>query len=380
MRQGSSKNKLLFDVVDFFSGCGGTSSGLKASGASILLGIDVDHDSAETFAANFPEASFCEGDIRKLTTEVVALHIPKMRERPLLFAGCAPCQPFSQQNRRAGSADDRTFLLLEFLRFIEAFSPELILVENVPGLERFKMVTPFNDFTDRLGQLGYHAAWKVIDSRNFGVPQRRRRLVLIASRLGPISFPNATHGPGTDHPSYSTVREWIGHLPPIAAGEIHPHIPNHHSASLKPINLQRIQSTPTGSGRESWPEELIIECHKDGYKGHMDVYGRMSWDAPAQGLTTRCTSLSNGRFGHPDQDRAISVLEAALLQTFPSDFKFIGGMQSRSRQIGNAVPALLAEQFGVHFKAHLESLATGYAAPGDLTLHSQSHQGRLKLG
>jgi DNA (cytosine-5)-methyltransferase 1 len=170
--------------------------------------------------------------------------------------------------------------------------------------------------------------------------------------LKKIELPSETHGPNTKNIKYSSVRDWISNLPPIDAGKTHSTIPNHQAARLSSINLKRIKLTPEGGNRLSWPKYLWLNCHKNGYKGHTDVYGRMKWDAPATGLTTRCISYSNGKFGHPDQNRAISVREAACLQTFPMDFIFEGNMNSKARQIGNAVPVLLAKVFGKHINKH----------------------------
>jgi DNA (cytosine-5)-methyltransferase 1 len=340
-------------VVDFFSGCGGTSAGLRAAGMKILLGIDNDEDAEATFRENFPQASFVGRDIRKIRTSDLARFIPVERSYPLLFCACAPCQPFSQQRRKKRRNDERASLLWQFVRFVRRYKPDFVLVENVPGLQTLSaQLGPFKQFVATLGRLGYHVQSGVVESRNYGVPQRRRRLVVMASRLGPISFPKATNGPGRAARSYATVWQWIGDLPPIAAGETHTEIANHRASGLSPLNLERIRATPEGGGRVNWPEHLHLKCHSNGHAGHSDVYGRMRKHLPASGLTTRCISLSNGRFGHPTQDRAISVREAACLQTFPLDFAFKGSMASMARQVGNAVPVLLAECFGDRFLSH----------------------------
>ena len=177
----------------------------------------------------------------------------------------------------------------------------------------------------------------------------------MGSLHGPIRLPEETHGPGTSNQSYETVRDWISHLPAIGAGEEHPEVVNHRAARLSALNLERVQATPEGGGRGDWPDALRLDCHK-GFDGYSDVYGRMSWDSPASGLTTRCISYSNGRFGHPEQNRAISIREAACLQTFPEDFVFKGSMNSMARQIGNAVPVRLAKVFGRRFIEHLTNL------------------------
>lgn len=346
---------MTIQVVDFFSGCGGTSAGLRAAGLEVVLGLDNDPDAAGTFRANLNGVAFLERDIRTVTPEDIHEHISVHRRRcPLLFSACAPCQPFSRQRRGRETRDERYPLLLEFVRFIWAFRPDLIFLENVPGVNvATGAMRPFRTLLDSLSSLQYHTEYRIVECCNYGVPQRRRRLILIASRLGPISFPMATHGPGTDHVAYSTVRDWIGHLPPIAAGEEHSEIPNHRAAILSPLNLQRIQNTPPEATRSEWPMELRLKCHQNEYKGHTDVYGRLRWDEVSSGITTRCISLSNGRFGHPEQHRAISVREAACLQTLPMDFVLSGSLTSMARQVGNAVPVLLAQRFGDRFIEHV---------------------------
>jgi DNA (cytosine-5)-methyltransferase 1 len=342
-------------LVDFFSGCGGTSLGFRTAGMRILVGIDNDPSSGATFDKNFPEASFIGGDIRSMKPSDLSAVIDATAPSPLVFSACAPCQPFSKQRRQTRTSDDRIPLLLEFFAFVERYRPECVFIENVPGMQRgVDSESPFQEFRERIQkELKYHIRIGVISSASYGVPQRRYRLVALASRLGPIEFPPATHGPGTSNSNYSTVRDWIFDLPPLEAGEEHPSVPNHRASGLSDLNLRRIRATPEGGGRVDWPKELELKCHTNGYRGHSDVYGRMSWNLPATGLTTRCISLSNGRFGHPTQDRAISVREAASIQTFPRDFIFTGNWESMGRQIGNAVPVLLAHQFGLQIVKHI---------------------------
>jgi DNA (cytosine-5)-methyltransferase 1 len=347
---------MKIQVFDFFSGCGGTSCGFKRSGMEIAFGLDIDPDSGRTFRKNFPEASFLEADIRSLDPSALA---PLLRDSsvPVLFCGCAPCQPFSKQNKKRRRGDPRLNLLTEFGRFVRYWKPDYVFVENVPGLQRARngVAGPFQKFASLLTDAGYSFASGVVPARWFGVPQKRERFVLLASRFGQIDLPQATHGPGRKRPPYSTVRDWIGDLPKIPAGVISSDDADHQSAALSPLNLKRISATPEGGGRESWPRHLWLQCHKD-HSGHSDVYGRLSWDAPASGLTTRCISYSNGRFGHPEQDRALSAREAACLQTFPRSYQFLGSLESKARQIGNAVPPLMALRIGQQIKRHFASL------------------------
>lgn len=317
---------------------------------NILAGIDLDNDAKTTFESNFPTSKFILNDIRRVRTE--ALRDLLCLNEPLLFCASAPCQPFSKQRAPSITKDSRETLLNSFSRFVKEYEPGLVFVENVPSLEHSDI---FQRFVRDLERAKYFCSHKVIQAQDYGVPQRRTRLILLASQFGEIDFPKATHGPSTSKP-YSTVWEWIGDLPELKHGEQHSTIPNHRAAALSDLNLERIQSTPEGGSRLDWPEHLVLNCHKSSHTGHTDVYGRMLKNAPSAALTTRCISLSNGRFGHPTQDRAISVREAACLQTFPRGFRFYGSLNAMAKQIGNAVPVLLAKKFGKHLINHLRSI------------------------
>lgn len=344
-------------VFDFFSGCGGTSKGFSDAGLVPAFALDFDDDAANTFVKNFPDTEFCKSDIRKFDAAKIGDLMSAFDST--VFSGCAPCQPFTMQNTQKPTKeiDRRRSLLSNFGALVKTFLPDYIFVENVPGIQKVGGNSTLARFQRQLVSLGYSVSVEIIEAQKFGVPQRRRRLVLLASRHGKIELPEATHGPGFDQPFY-TVRESIAHFPPISAGEMHPSIPSHQAAHLSELNLERIKSTPHEGSRAQWPEHLRLKCHtKSGYKGHTDVYGRMRWDSPATGLTTRCISLSNGRYGHPEQHRAISGREAAALQTFPDNFIFEGSLNSQAKQIGNAVPVQLAKVFGKHIVSHAENWA-----------------------
>ena len=347
-------------VFDFFCGCGGASAGLQASGMDITFGLDNDPDAERTFQANFPEAAFMGADIADVPSSALDELVEVSSGHPLLFNACAPCQPFSRQRNGGAPPDDgRLDLLDHFSRFLRRFRPELVFVENVPGLRDGSLGRKvFERLIETLEELGYSTSHHVVRSQDYGVPQRRARLVLLASVFGPVAFPVRTHGDGTQHANYATVGGWIGNLPAISVGETHPVVPNHQAARLSPLNLKRIQVTPPGGGWKDLPPDLMPESRKSGFRGFTDVYGRLTWDAPAPALTTRCISYSNGRFGHPQQDRAISVREAASLQTFPQEFVFTGNLNSQARQVGNAVPTLLAQRFGERLVGHLAGIAT----------------------
>ena len=350
---------MTIKVFDFFSGCGGASRGFREAGLDIVFALDHDPDARSTFLANFPSADFVLTDIRNVSPARARELVAKTRPSLVLFCGCAPCQPFTKQNTKRihPDKDERVPLLAHFASLVRAARPDVVFVENVPGLQRLTQATqPFGGFIHSLTLAGYHFDYKPVSLMKYGVPQTRRRLILLASRHGPIFLPPTTYGPGTDRP-YETVRGWIGDLPPIRAGEAHPTILNHQAAALSGRNLARIRATPEGGGHQHWPSCLRLPCHSR-MRGYSDVYGRMSWDRPASGLTTRCISYSNGRFGHPEQDRAISIREAACLQTFPRDFVFKGSPTSMSRQIGNAVPVRLTRLIGERAVSHLMDVRT----------------------
>jgi DNA (cytosine-5)-methyltransferase 1 len=191
----------------------------------------------------------------------------------------------------------------------------------------------------------YDISEGVLDAKDFGVPQSRRRYVLIAIRGKSATLPEEVFGPGLTN--YSTVKDAISHFPPIQAGQRHPFVPNHQAAEISELNIERLRHTPhDGGDRRAWPSELILDCHNGDHEGHSDVYGRMWWDKPAPTLTGKCHSISNGRYGHPSQDRAISLREAASLQTFPDSYIFYGLQQQIARMIGNAVPVKMGEILG----------------------------------
>lgn len=336
-------------VCDFFCGCGGTSEGLRSAGLTIAAGVDCDAVAGATYRHNFREAEFFEADIRRLRTDALDQAVPLSTDA-LMFAACAPCQPYSTLRRGKQLASEDRTLLLRLLPFVERLRPSVILVENVPGMQAVPGRSTWSRFLRELARLGYFRTWDIVDCRNYGVPQRRRRLVLLASRLGPIELPPPTHGPGLR--PFTTVGDWISGLPPLRAGERDCADPNHWAGGLGPLNLERIQALKEGQGRENWPDHLWLDCHR-GRRGHEDVYGRLHRQRSAPVLTTKCTDITNGRFGHPTQDRGLSVREAACLQTFPRTFHFVGGLRQMTQQVGNAVPVLLAERIGKHVLEHV---------------------------
>lgn len=344
---------MALHVIDFFSGCGGTSAGFQAAGMDVLCGIDFDEKALATYAANIQKSVPIPADVRDLEPEDIRRNVD-VPDRGLVVAACAPCQPFSKQNSKVydSDKDERSDLIGELERFVLDFMPDYIVLENVPGLENHPQ-SPYSRFKVFLENLEYVCSGDVLNAADFGVAQFRKRLVMVASRHGELRLPSPTHG--KDRKKHVSVNSVLDRFPPIEAGETHPDFPNHRSAKLHPRNLERIRATPEGGDWRDWPEALRLDCHAN-VNGYTDTYGRMDGDQPCRTLTTRCNSYSNGRFGHPTQDRAISGREAAALQSFPDDFVFVGTLNDTARQVGNAVPVLFAEAIGRAIVNHWDSV------------------------
>lgn len=334
-------------VVDLFCGAGGLSYGLQAAGLEIAAGVDLDPSCKFAIEANTTGKFIC-ADVTEVTEAQVKKWFGGASVRVL--AGCAPCQPFSTYSQSRKSEDQRWNLLLEFQRLAVSVKPEIVTMENVAGLAKQKI---WSDFVNALRESGYSVSWRVVECEKFNVPQTRRRLVLIGSLFGPISLDDP------DSFTAMTVKEAIGSLPRIEAGERHNKDPLHAASSLSPINLKRIKSSKPGGSWRDWPEDLRARCHtKETGKTYPSVYGRMEWDKPAPTMTTQCYGFGNGRFGHPEQDRAISLREAAIIQSFPTTYKFVPEDSDISfvrlgTLIGNAVPPKLGEAIGKSILRHL---------------------------
>lgn len=334
-------------AVDVFCGVAGLSLGLRSSGITIAAGIDLDPACRFPFEENIG-ATFVQADVAKLSAEAVKKLFGGAQVR--LLAGCAPCQPFSGYTTRRRALDKRWQLLLEFLRIVEEVKPELVTMENVPRLAHLPL---WADFVKRLKKAGYQVDWDVVDASKYGVPQSRSRLVLLASTLGPIRLPSPNLGPP------QTVRCAIGDQPAVEAGKPYANDPLHTSRVLTDRNLDRIRVSKPGGTWRDWPEEMRADCHRaEKGKTYPSVYGRMSWDRPAPTMTTQFYGFGNGRFGHPDQDRAITLREGALLQSFPADFKFAPparrvNFREMGRLIGNAVPPELGKAIGTAIVDHV---------------------------
>lgn len=336
-------------VVDVFCGAGGLSLGLRQAGLVIAAGIDLDPACRYPFEENI-RARFHARDVASLDAAEVREMFGSARVRVL--AGCAPCQPFSGYTTRRREGDDRWRLLMEFLRLVREVRPEVITLENVP---RLTLLPLWSQFVDALRSDGYRVSWRVLDVAEFGVPQSRKRVVLMGSLLGDIGLPP----PGGEEPV--SVRAAIGDLPPISAGQKSTDDPLHASRSLTAINLARIRTAlPAGTWKQ-WPEEMRAACHRtEKGRTYPSVYGRMTWDRPSPTITTQFYGFGNGRFGHPDQDRALTLREGSILQSFPRDFAFLPPGEKPSfnkigRLIGNAVPPRLGAAIGHAILDHLAS-------------------------
>lgn len=341
---------MRIEAVDLFCGVGGLTAGLIKSGINVKAGYDIAEECLFAYEFN-NKASFINKDVAQVTADEILSWYSA--DSIKLLAGCAPCQPFSTYNQGKDTTKDKKWpLLYHFSRLIKDVNPELITMENVPEVIRHKV---YDDFINHLEEQGYVITAQEIACVDYGVPQTRRRHVLLASKIGKISLIQATHSEPV------TVRDVISKLEPLSAGQGSLNDLLHTSSNLSPINLQRIKCSKPGGTWRDWPIELRAECHKkDSGKSYPSVYGRMEWDKPAPTMTTLCYGFGNGRFGHPQQDRAISLREAALFQTFPENYQFVEPQKKISfkgvgRMIGNAVPVRLGEIIGLSFIQALDN-------------------------
>ena len=339
-------------AIDAFCGIGGLSFGLAAAGVDVVAGIDVDGSCRFPFEANVAGARFVEQDICDVTAEKLSDLWPKGSTR--LLAGCAPCQPFSSYRKGVSpSSDQRWVLLRELGRLVEETQPEFVTTENVP---RIQGKAVFGEFVEMLKGLGYAVDSRVCKCTDYGLAQNRRRLVLVASLLG---APTVPAGDQREHLP-TTVRQAIGGLPSIEAGDTHDADPVHRSRGLSTLNRKRMAASKPGGTWHDWPEELRAPCHRrSSGAAFKNVYARMRWDRPSPTITTYFHNFGAGRFGHPEQDRTISLREAAILQGFPDDYRFAPDgeavpLTTLGRHIGNAVPPPLGEAIG---SVLLDSLA-----------------------
>lgn len=339
-------------VIDLFCGIGGLTHGMLREGFDVVAGIDNDPKCEYGYSAN-NNSKYVLDDIANIDAQFIQELYGDAKVKVLV--GCAPCQPYSGLNKKKPSKE-KMQPLEKFANLVENVRPDIVSMENVRGLAKKGKYPVFQNFIRTLKKCGYSVNYGVVNVSEYGVPQNRNRLVLLASLHGPISLIEPTH-----KNSKVTVRDAIYNLPRVTAGKKYEKDPLHYARALSPINEARIKATKhDGGNSKDWPEELKLECHKkaSGKTYERTVYGRMRWDEPAPTMTTQCVGLGNGRFGHPEQDRAITLREAALIQSFPKNYKFFPANQEFivkdvARFIGNAVPVRLGEVIAVSIKSHL---------------------------
>jgi DNA (cytosine-5)-methyltransferase 1 len=342
--------KPKYTAIDLFSGAGGLTLGLKQAGFAVISAIEYEKTACDTYRMNHPEVALIDQDIRDVDP-VAHMNSLGIKKGDLdLLAGCPPCQGFSTigtRNRGAKENDNRNDYVFEMVRFAKVFLPKTIMMENVPALAadgRIKIVKA------ELRKLGYKSKVEVLNAADFGVPQRRRRMIMLCSREGRLSIPKA------EYPlRVSTVRKMIGDMPlPGGSGDALHDMPEKRSERIKYL-ISLIPSD--GGSRSALPEELELNCHKKS-SGFKDVYGRMSWDKPSPTITGGCSNPSKGRFLHPEQNRTITLREAAMLQSFPRKYKFSteGGKQGVAIMIGNALPPKFIKFHASNLVKHLALL------------------------
>lgn len=329
--------KRKYKVIDCFCGAGGLSQGFEEAGFDILYAFDLDHAAINTYRHNHHERAYVR-DIYSVSKSSIEEDLGHELGEIDVVIGGPPCQGFSIQ-RRGADQDPRNNLVLEYIRLILDIKPKFFVMENVSGLLSPRGMPYLNELIERCGEAGYFIQKAKLSASDFGVPQNRKRVFIVGEKLtdslAKFSFPVGSCS------SVRTVREAIYDL----MNKRETDIPNHKADKLSAINVERIRAIKEGEGRDSLPEHLQLNCHKNNVTHrHLDVYGRMSWDKPSPTITARFDSFSRGRFGHPQLDRTITLREGARLQTFPDDFEFLGNKVEVAKQIGNAVPPLLATE------------------------------------
>lgn len=345
----------MLKAVDLFCGAGGLTNGLIKSGVDVAVGYDIEESCRFAYEYN-NNAKFINKDVVALSKDELLEHY---KGSPIkVLAGCAPCQPFSTYSQGRDTRQDKKWpLLYAFARLIRESNPELVTMENVPDVIKHEV---YHDFVKELESCGYHIWAGKVFCPDYGMPQKRNRHVLLASKFGPIKLVDKTHKPS----EYKTVRDVIGNrkIPILYAGKQNKNDALHICSSLNELNMRRIKASRPGGSWKDWPEDLIAKCHKrSSGKTYTSVYSRMNWDEPSPTMTTQCYGFGNGRFGHPSQNRAISLREAAIFQTFPEDYKFFPEgsnfvISSVGKMIGNAVPVDLGYVIGKSLIEHIDSL------------------------
>lgn len=343
-----------YTVIDLFAGCGGGSVGFRTAGFRVAAAVEIDPVAAESFHLNLGIKPLVE-DIRSVDGPTLLKAAGLRRGECTVLFGCPPCQSYTVLRRAAPTTDLdvlRETLPDEYLRLVRAVRPRFIAFENVPGMRTGRGRVQFNKLEAELRRLGYMTNSAVIDVADFGVPQHRRRLVMVGGLRVAVDLPVQTHAapPSGSLPAHRTVRDAIADLPVPATSAVAAEDTYHRARNHNQIALKRLRAIPEGGGRLDLPDDLQLECHRD-HRGHYDVYGRMRWDAPAPTITSGCTNVTRGRFAHPSQHRAITIREAMLLQGFPETMQLWGTQDQMAQQVGNAVPPAVAQAVAAAIKA-----------------------------
>lgn len=339
------KNKQQYNAVDLFAGVGGLSVGLKKAGFKVVASVEIDEYAVKGYKLNHPKTKIFDGDIRNVNTDEIK---ELLNGEPLhLLAGCPPCQGFSsvrRLNRKKSVRDDRNNLVLEYLRFVAELKPLTVMMENVPGLINYYL---FKRVVKKLAELGYNPKVEIVDVKNYGVPQKRKRLVMVGSLLGNLDVSKVIL-------PKKTVRKTIGKLPKIAETKDPIH-------KIVAVHIPRIEEMielipKNGGSRKDLPEKYILDCHKKDNVGFNDIYGRLKWDDYSSTITGGCLNPSKGRFLHPEENRCITAREASLLQTFPKTYKFPTDIPKTviSLLIGNALPPKFSYAQSKNIKSHID--------------------------
>lgn len=335
-------------AIEAFAGGGGLAVGLRNAGFKTVAAIEIEPHAVATFRVNHPDVEVFSQDIRDVSGDnLLSLADGKVN----VLAACPPCQGFSSLTSKWKKEDSRNLLVAEVGRLAEELKPDAIMLENVPGLAH-KGKDLLDALTERLDEIGYIINCDILQVADYGVPQCRKRLVMLAGLGFNIEMPKPTHSKigANGLPKWKTVREAIGKTKqPITFAEAKKKggaqlFEWHVIRRISPENQRRLKFAKPGGKWNDFPEKLRASCHRGGYRGFSNTYGRMSWDEPSGTITAGCTTLSKGRFGHPEEDRTISLREAATLQTFPKNYKFETPYFERACEIvGNALPCDFAE-------------------------------------
>ncbi|QCP60985.1 DNA cytosine methyltransferase [Pantoea sp. SO10] len=341
-----------FTAIDLFCGAGGLTCGLKQAGFKVIAGVELNPVAAQTYRINHPEDLLLEQDIAKVNRHKLMKELNLKPGELDLLAGCPPCQGFSSHRTRNQSTaveDDRNDLIFELMKFTKKFLPKVIMIENVPALAKDDRINKVIFLLKKLNYKINEESLQVKDTANYGVPQRRKRMILVASRYGFVEHP-------TKNKEISTVRSTIKDLTNPGCGNdpLHDYFSKRSEKVMEMIRLV----PKNGGSRQQLPKEYWLDCHKKHPGGYRDVYGRMAWDKVSPTITGGCINPSKGRFLHPQEDRAITLREAALLQTFPHDYIFSleKGRDAAALMIGNALPPKFIFEHAIKIKKHLESI------------------------